>query len=94
MSTTKIRLPDDLKARVAAAAERARTTSHDFILEAIAEKTKREERRDFENVAEQRHGGIVASGESIPWSEMRSHLEDRLAGKTKVSRPRPKRLAR
>lgn len=94
MSTTTIRLPDDLKARVAAAAERAGTTSHNFILEAIAEKTEQEERRGaFEVEAEQRYANIVASGKSIPWSEMRTYLEDRLAGK-KVSRPRAKRLAR
>ncbi len=45
MSTTTIRLPDDLKARLAAAAERAGTTSHNFILQAIAEKTELEEQR-------------------------------------------------
>jgi predicted DNA-binding protein len=95
MSTTTIRLPEELKARVAAAAERAGTTSHNFILEAIAEKTEQaERRRDFEEVAEQRYAGIVASGKSIPWSEMRSYLEDRLAGKRKPSRPKPRRLAR
>ena len=38
MSTTTIRLSDDLKERVARAARRAGTTSHNFILEAIAEK--------------------------------------------------------
>src|SRR3546814_4125412 len=38
MSTTTIRLPDELKARIAEAAKRAGTTSHNFILEAIAEK--------------------------------------------------------
>jgi predicted transcriptional regulator len=95
MSTTTIRLPEELKARVAAAAERAGTTSHNFIVEAIAEKTEQaERRRDFEEVAEQRYAGIVASGKSIPWSEMRSYLEDRLAGKSKPSRPKPRRLAR
>src|SRR5690606_30325512 len=48
MSTTTIRLPEDLKARVAKAAEAAGTTSHNFILEAIAEKADLAERRvDF-----------------------------------------------
>ena len=36
MSTTTIRLPDELKMRVADAAERAGMTPHGFILEAIA----------------------------------------------------------
>ena len=94
MSTTTIRLPEDLKARVAAAAERTGTTSHSFILEAIAEKTDQEERRaDFNNVAEKRYADIVASGKTIPWNEMRSYLEARLAGK-KAKRPVARKLAR
>ena len=94
MSTTTIRLPEVLKARVAAAAERAGTTSHSFILEAIAEKADQEERRaDFDNVAEKRYADITASGKTIPWNEMRSFLEARLAGK-KVKRPVARKLAR
>ncbi len=94
MPTTTIRLPDHLKARVAAAAKRAGKTAHSFILEAIAEKTEEEERRnDFYEVAEKRYAGIVASGHTIPWSEMRTYLESRLAGK-KPRRPVARKLAR
>ena len=94
MSTTTIRLPEDLKTRVAAAAERAGTTSHSFILEAIAEKAEQEERRgDFNDVAEMRYARIVASGKTISWSEMRDYLEHRLAGKT-PKRPVPRKLVR
>ncbi|MBA3904643.1 MAG: CopG family transcriptional regulator [Rhodocyclaceae bacterium] len=94
MSTTTIRLPEELKARVAAAAERAGTTSHSFILEAIAEKADQEERRgDFNEVAEARYAKIIASGKTIPWHEMRSYLEDRLAGKA-ATRPTARKLAR
>ena len=45
MSTTTIRLSQDLKERIARAAERAGITAHSFILEAIAEKAEQEERR-------------------------------------------------
>ena len=94
MSTTTIRLPPDLKKRIAAAAERAGTTAHSFILEAIAEKADQEERRgDFNAVAEKRYARIVASGKTIPWQEMRRYLEDRLAGKA-VKRPAVTRPAR
>lgn len=94
MSTTTIRLPEDLKARVAAAAERAGTTSHNFILEAIAEKADSAERRaDLADVAERRYAGIVASGKTIPWAEMRRYLEDRAVGK-KAKRPAARKLAR
>lgn len=78
MSTTTIRLPKDLKERLARAAERAGTTPHGFILEAIAEKTELEERRsDFLDTAEQRYADIVTSGKTVPWSEMRRYLERR-----------------
>ncbi len=82
MSTTTIRLPDDLKARVAKAAERAGTKPYNFILEAIAEKVEQAERRaEFDAVAEERYAHIVETGKTIPWSEMRSYLEGRVAGK-------------
>jgi len=94
MSTTTIRLPQDLKSRVAAAAERAGTTPHGFILEAIAEKTDREERRaDFLDGAEKRYAKIVASGKTIPWKKMRAYLEARVAGKP-AARPSARKLAR
>lgn len=94
MSTTTIRLPQELKARVVAAAKRAGTTAHGFILEAIAEKAAEEERRsDFHDVAETRYSRIASSGKTIPWSEMRAYLENRVAGK-KARRPVAKKLAR
>ena len=94
MSTTTIRLPEDLKARITAAAKRAGTSTHAFILEAIAEKAEQEERRaDFDAVAEERYSRIVSSGKTIPWQEMRGYLEERLAGK-KAKRPAAHKLAR
>lgn len=94
MSTTTIRLPDNLKARVATAATRSGKTAHAFILEAIAEKTDDEERRSASfALAEERYAEIVATGKTIPWAEMRSYLEARLAGK-KPRRPTGKKLAR
>lgn len=94
MPTTTIRLPDRLKARVAAAAKRAGTTAHSFILEAIAEKADAAERRsDFHDVAEKRYAEIVASGRTVPWGELRTYLENRLAGR-KSRRPAARKLAR
>lgn len=94
MSTTTIRLPEDLKDRIAHAAERAGMTSHAFILDAIVDRVDEEERRnDIHDTAERRYAEIVASGMTIPWSEMRTYLENRLAGK-KTSRPKARKLAR
>jgi predicted transcriptional regulator len=94
VSTTTIRLPDELKNRVARAAKRAGTTSHNFILEAIAEKAEMvEQRNDFIANAETRYANIVESGKTIPWKDMQRHLADRMAGK-KSPRPNAKKLAR
>ena len=94
MSTTTIRLPEDLKARVASAAKRAGTTTHAFILEAIAERTAQEERQaEFDTQAEARYAHIIASGKTIPWKEMRRYLEARIAGKA-VKAPAARKLSR
>ncbi|MBI3045627.1 MAG: ribbon-helix-helix protein, CopG family [Betaproteobacteria bacterium] len=94
MSTTTIRLPQDLKERVARAAKRRGATAHGFILEAIREKAEQEERRaEFVDSAEQRYAEIVASGKTVPWTEMRRYLERRLTG-SKVSRPKARKLSR
>ena len=94
MSTTTIRLPPELKERVARAAERAGTTPHSFILEAIAEKAAQEERRsEFYSEAEERYAAIAESGKTVEWSEMREYLMRRVAGK-KTPRPKPRKLAR
>ncbi len=93
MSTTTIRIPRELKARVALAAERAGTSAHSFILEAIAEKAERAERRgDFFEVAENRYAELADTGETIPWKTMRTYLETRVAGKA-AKRPLAKKLA-
>ena len=94
MPTTTIRLPEDLKARVVAAAKRSGTTTHSFILEAIAKKTDQDDlRADFDAVAEDRYASIVATGKTVSWQEMRGYLEDRLVGK-EVKRPVARKLAR
>lgn len=94
MPTTTIRLPEDLKARIAAAAKRSGTTAHAFIIDAIIEKTEQDDlRAGFDAVAEDRYAGIIESGKTISWDEMRGYLKDRLAGKA-VKRPAARKLAR
>ena len=93
-STTTIRLPDDLKVRIAALAKSAGITAHGFILDANAEKTAlAEQRADFDATAQARFDEIVATGKTIPWQEMRGHLQARVAGKT-AKRPVARKLAR
>jgi predicted transcriptional regulator len=81
MSTTILRLSDDLKARIASAAERAGKSPHTFILEAIAEKAELERQRaDFDAEADSRFARIVEFGKINPWSDMRQYLEGRVLG--------------
>lgn len=70
MPTTTIRLEDDLKARVAAAAEREGKTAHAFILDAIAQTVEQTEldRR----VPSHRRGALDRSAE---------HRQDRVLGR-------------
>lgn len=88
MSTTTIRLPDELKARVATAAAHAGTSAHNFILQAIAEKITQEElQSDFNATAQARYATMIACGKTISWAEMRGYLESQQTGNTGAPRP-------
>ena len=92
MSTTTIRLTEELKARVARAAQAAGTTAHGFILEAIADKADMVERRsDFHAQAQERFERIGESGKAIAWDDMRSYLQQR-AGGLAPARPKARKL--
>lgn len=86
-ATTTIRLPDELKHRIASAAERAGKTTHSFILEAITEKAELEERRaGFDAEVDARLSTMIESGKTVAWSEVRAYLQQRAHGETL---PRP-----
>jgi predicted transcriptional regulator len=81
MSTTTIRMTDELKKRVTRAAKHAGTTPHAFILDAIAEHTDAQEQRtDFESVAEARFADIASTGKTVTWHALRGYLEKRATG--------------
>lgn len=87
MSTTTIRIEDELKARVAAAAERAGKTAHAYILDAIARTVEQAELDDeFHRLADKRWANILATGKTVPWDQARDYLEARARGET-VRRP-------
>ena len=94
MSTTTIRLPDDLKARLSKVAKKLGSSSHALILDAISERVEAEERRSaFLTTAEKRYAKLAESGETISWEEMKVYLRNRTSGK-KVNRPNPRKLTR
>ena len=91
MSTTTIRLEDDLKARVAAAAERCGKSPHAFILEAIEQTVEASESEaEFRQLAETRWARLLETGKSVPLAEARAYLEARVAG-TSAARPASRR---
>jgi uncharacterized protein (DUF1778 family) len=92
MATTSIRIPDDLKDRIARAAAHIGQTPHAFMLAAISERVAAEEdRADFLQLAERRYAQIIEDGQTIPWSAMRAYLKRRMAGET-PERPAPSQL--
>jgi predicted transcriptional regulator len=87
MTTTTIRLDDDLKARVAAAAGRAGKTAHAFMLDAIAETVEQAEQADaFHRIADARWATIVATGNTVAWDDAKAWLEGASRGE-QLARP-------
>ena len=94
MSTTTIRIEKDLRARVRSAARRAGTSPHNFMIDAIEEKTRQTElQQGFRDEAARRLLGVARSGRTIPWKEMRGYLQKRVSGAS-AARPKARKLAR
>lgn len=92
MSTTTIRLEDELKSRVAAAAEQAGVTAHAFILEAIAQTVAQaEEDNAFHALADTRWQGIQATGKTVPWDDAQAYLKARASGE-RARKPAARKL--
>jgi predicted transcriptional regulator len=82
MSTTTLRLPDELKQRIAKIAKRSGKTAHSMILDAIAQRVEEEElRASFHAEADARFTEIIETGVGIPWHDMRDYLKARSKGK-------------
>lgn len=86
MATTTIRIEDELKMRVTAAAQIAGKTPHAFILDAISATVEQVELdTQFDAIAERRWATIVATGKTVPWEAASEHL---------LARARAERLRR
>lgn len=94
MTTTTIRIEEDLKARVAAAAERAGKSAHAFIVDAIAQTVEQSEQDDaLHQVADARWAGVMAHGRTVAWDDAKVYLEARARGE-RPSRPAARRMGR
>jgi predicted transcriptional regulator len=82
MSTTTIRIDDDLKARLAAVAAHAGKTPHALILDAVAEAVERAEAdQELHRLANERWANLQQTGQSVPWNDAKTYLQARAAGK-------------
>jgi predicted transcriptional regulator len=92
MPTTTIRIEDDLKERVGAAARRLGKTPHAFMLEAIARTVDEVERDEaLRRVVEERWGAFVQDGEAVSADEMARWVRARARGE-RPARPRARRV--
>ena len=74
MSTTTIRLPEALKARVERLAAASGGTVHGFMLEAIAEVADQRERREaFHAEADKRWKKMLRTGEYLAHDDLRNY---------------------
>ena len=81
MASTTIRIQDDLKARVAAAAAHAGTTAHAFMLDAIAQTVEQVEQDEaFHRLADERWANLLATGKTVAWGDAKAWLEARSRG--------------
>lgn len=81
MSTTTIRIEDTLKARIAAAADRAGTTTHAFILEAIERTVEQvEQEEEFHQLANARWTKLMETGKTVSWDEAKDYVAARARG--------------
>ena len=88
-----LRVPEDVKKRVAKLAETRATTAHAFMLAAIREKLEAEEARlAFHAEAKRRLARMRKSGLGIPAGDVFGYLEARAGGKA-PARPKARRVA-
>ncbi len=76
MATTTIRIDEDLKARVVAAAQHAGNTPHASILDALAQTVEQSELDEaLHRVADARWATILETGQTAPWSDAKAWLK-------------------
>lgn len=79
MSTTTIRLPEDLKATVTQLARLQGKTTHAYILEALAAKADMDSKAaGFEAEAEARLHRIKAGGKTLKWDDVKKSVRTKL----------------
>ncbi|MGH8681428.1 MAG: CopG family ribbon-helix-helix protein [Burkholderiales bacterium] len=88
-----LRVPEEVKKRIAKLAKAQDMTPHGFMLEAIREKLEAEEARAaFHADAKRRLARMRKTGAGIPAAEVFEYLKQRAEGK-RADRPKPRKIA-
>lgn len=92
MSTTSLKLPDELKEQAANAAAFLGVSPHAFMVDAIRQATRNaESRKEFIADAEAALQQSMAAGEVFDAREVHLYVRERVAGRKGVL-PKPKKL--
>jgi len=87
-----LRVPEEVKQRIAKLAKQQDMTPHGFMLEAIREKVEAEEARlAFLAQAQRRLARMKKTGAGIPAQEVFDYLQRRAAGR-RAARPKARKL--
>jgi len=90
MSTTSLKLPDELKQRAIDAAEKMGVSPHAFMIHAIDQAATAAERRaSFVSDAQAAREQMLAAGKGYDASEVHAYLKARLSG-DKPAKPKAK----
>ena len=90
MSATSLKLPDDLKRRIARLAASSGQTSHAFMVEALVREAERSElRQRFAAAAADSEHEVLGSGKAHSLDASIDYLAARIGGKN-PRRPRPR----
>ena len=93
-TTTSLKLPDSLKNKVGSLAHGVAQTPHAYMIDAIAEKVARDEkRREFLKSARQSAAEFKRTGVAYAHSDVMRYFLKRAAGK-KAAKPKPVRIPR
>lgn len=90
MATTSLKLPDALKRRAVAAAEKSGVSPHAFMVQAIEQAaTSAERRAGFVDEARSARAQMLKTRKGYDPAEVHAYLKARIAG-TKTSKPKAK----
>ena len=90
--TTSLKLPEDLKERIGKVAQRVEQTPHAYMVQAIAEKVERDEKREeFLEAGRKSLEEYQRTGIAYRFEDVQRYITEKVAGKN-PRKPKPVRI--